>query len=211
MAGGRSRMNRRAAVLGLLLLASMGIGVALRAAGTLVRDPNDTAGLLDVQTVRYLREPGELPRWRVQTFAVWTIPDLWDRGYVSVEFDTRYGPDAEYYALVRSLGTHLEGTLFKARPLKRSDLAIAKVKVRHGSPDGVSVWVPLGKMTFGDARTTFGWWVLTTFTGDRCPASCFDRAPDAGVLELPVPGVSPSPSPTTSTPPPTSFAPPPGD
>ncbi|HEX6844878.1 MAG TPA: hypothetical protein VF235_07175 [Actinomycetota bacterium] len=207
-------MNRRAAVLGLVLLASIGLGVALRAAGTVTPDPNDTPGLFDVETVRFVREPGEFPRWSVRMYGVWTIAEVWDRGYASVEFDTRYGEDADFYVLVRSLGNRLDATLFRVRPHAQNDLAVAKVKVRRGSPDGLSVWVPLRKLDFGASRTTFGWWVLTTFTGDRCPASCFDRVPDDGAVQLPVPGVSPSPSPTTSsssTPPPTSFAPPLGD
>jgi hypothetical protein len=208
MAAERPSVNRRAAVLGLVVLASLAAGIAIRAAGTTVHDANDTRGLLDAKTVRLIRAPGAYPRWSVQTFAAWTIPELWDRGYVSIEFDTRFGAPADFYALVRSVGSRMEARLFRVRPSKPNDLVVAKLKVRRGADDGLSVWVPLRALTFGESRTTFGWWALTMFTGDRCPATCFDRVPDTGVEEAAIPGASPSP--TSSSPPPTSFAPPPG-
>jgi hypothetical protein len=217
MARRERRVTRRAAVLGLCVLASVALGVGLRAATTQVNDPNDTDGLLDVEMVRVVREPGEYPRWSVRTFAVWTLPDVWDRGYVSIEFDTRFGPDPDFYVLIRSLGTRLEGTLFRYRPAKPNDLVVSRVKVGRGRQDAVTVRVPLGKLVYGNARTEFGWWVLTTFTGDRCPASCFDRVPNEGAELIRVPGTSPSPTPTSTssstTPPPTTtgVAPPPGD
>lgn len=203
-------MNRRAAVLGVVLVASLGLGVALRAATTATQDPNDTTGTLDVETVKVIRERGRSPKWLVRTFAVWTIDEMWDRGYVSVELDTRFDEDADFYALVRSLGNRLEATLFRIRPDKQNDLEIATLQVAHESSRTASVWIPLRKVVFGPSRTTFDWWVITTFTSGRCPATCFDRVPDQGGVTMPIPGVSPSPSPTT-TPPPTSFAPPPGD
>ena len=45
--------------------------------------------------------------------------------------------------------------------------------------------------------------VLSSFMGGSCARTCLDTAPDDGMIEQPLPGVTPSPTPPPTTPPPT--------
>jgi hypothetical protein len=158
-------------------------------------DPNDTRGKLDVREVRF-SHPGP-PLWRVLTFPEWRTVDIWDRGYIMIMLDTEAGTPAEYYLLVRSTGASLAGSLWRARNFG-SDTFLGSVPVKRLSPRSISAQVGLFRLTFGEHRMFYRWWVETLFTGDRCRRTCHDRAPNqAGVVQW-RPGMSPTPSPSLS-------------
>ncbi len=146
-----------------------------------VRDPNDTRGLLDVRRVRVIGE--ERPRFTVLTFRRWTTADIYDRGFVLVYLDTFGNERFDYYALLRSVGGAMQGTLFRDRSRKR-DLRVATLNIFRMSKDGVSVRIPLRSMRFGTTRLHYVWSVQTLMSNGRCRRVCFDRAPDSGgILE----------------------------
>jgi hypothetical protein len=178
-----------AAVLGTILTMTLVAG----AHDTDFVDPNDARGKLDVREVR-LRHEGTPPFWSVVTFAEWGVREMWDRGYVMVMLDTQQGDAAEYYLLVRSNGRAMEGTLWRARTFG-PDSRLGAVRVRRLSRRSVSVQVGLFRLTFGEKRDFYRWWVHTTYTSDVCRRTCHDRAPNAGGVVQWRPGRSPSPSP----------------
>jgi hypothetical protein len=139
-------------------------------------DPNDTRGKLDVSRVRLAHQPAP-PIWTIVTFQEWGIREMWDRGYLMVLIDTRMDPAPEHYLLVRSDVFALEGTLWRIRS------------------------VGLRRLAFGPTRPFYRWWVKTIVTGDLCPQTCQDRAPNGGRVLNWRPGMSPTPSPSpTSSP-----------
>jgi hypothetical protein len=177
--------------------------VALAAAATpagarheVVEDPRDTPGRLDVQMVRLRHDEGP-PQWRIVTFARWTIPQIWDLGYLVVELDTRADDAIDFRVVVRSDGRRLEATLYRVR---RDGATKATGTVPAGKAGGraSAVRVPLRKLEVGSNRLVYRWSVATLFTGSTCPKSCLDRVPDVGLAEQPVPGVTPSPTPSPS-------------
>ncbi|MDH4113690.1 MAG: hypothetical protein OEV60_13595 [Actinomycetota bacterium] len=158
-------------------------------------DPNDTKGLLDVRRVRLAHKGGT--EATVIMFASWSPAAIWDRGNVYVFLDTSGADDAEYFVLVRSTGSGLQGSLWRDRRDRR-DVFLRTVKVRRKTGNGVSVAIPIKSLEFGGFRTSYFWWATTTFTGRVCRRTCVDRAPDDGSVEQWRPGMSPSPSPTNS-------------
>lgn len=161
------------------------------------RDPNDTRGPLDVRRVVAGRDL-KRPRWKIVTFDPWRARQIFDRGYVLVFFDTFADKRYDYYALVRSVGPRLRGSLWRDRKVK-SDVFKTALRVRRANRRSVTVRVPLGRMKFPETRVYYYWHVQTLMTNRRCPNVCFDRAPDTdGVLE-PLPVATPSASPTPSS------------
>lgn len=164
-----------------------------------VTDPNDTRGPLDVGRVESFGETQ--PSWKIVTFSSWSRAAIFDTGYVTVLFDTRAGPQPDYYVLVGSLGRRLYADLWRDRASK-PDRRVAGVKVWRADSASVSIKLPLDRMVIGSERTFYGWSVETLFTGERCRRVCFDFAPDEGAVvePLPVPTpavtITPSPSPT---------------
>jgi hypothetical protein len=75
---------------------------------------------------------------------------------------------------------------------------LRNLRVRRKSPDGVSIEFPIKTLEFGRFRESYFWWATTSFTADTCRRTCIDRAPDAGSVEQWRPGMSPSPTNTTS-------------
>jgi hypothetical protein len=130
-------------------------------------------------------------------FRAWTIPQMWDRGYVMVHLDTRFSEAWDYYLLVRSAGTTLQGSLWQVRSFG-PDTFIDNVPVGKPGTRSVSVQVGLWKLEFGPTRRFYRWKVQTLFTGDACPRTCQDRAPNGDPMLQWRPGMSPTPSPTPS-------------
>lgn len=161
-------------------------------------DPNDTRGKLDVRQVRLAHQPLPLV-WTVVTFAEWRSAEMWDRGYIMVLLDTSAGKGAEFYLLVRSVGSVLRGSLWRARSFG-PDSYLGKVPVRRLSPRSASVQVGLSRLRFGAKRSSYRWWVQTVFTGRTCQRTCQDRAPNGGSVLQWRPGMSPSPSPSSPSP-----------
>jgi hypothetical protein len=162
-------------------------------------DPNDTRGKLDVSRVRLAHQPAP-PIWTIVTFQEWGIREMWDRGYLMVLIDTRMDPAPEHYLLVRSDVFALEGTLWLIRSVG-PDSYLGTVPVHRNSRRSVSIQVGLRRLAFGPTRPFYRWWVKTIVTGDLCPQTCQDRAPNGGRVLNWRPGMSPTPSPSpTSSP-----------
>ena len=198
--------GHRAAGLGVLVALVVAIAFALPASANHTRqtDPNDVDGRFDLETVRFDHDTPP-PRWTFVTFAGWTVAQVWDRGYLLVELDTLGDEEADYVAVIRSDGRDLDARLFRLRAAGRQ---VEVDTLATGKDGGRSAWVEvaLRKLTFGRSRTSYFWAALSSFTGNACPHTCLDRVPDEGMVEQPLPGVTPTPTPTpapTPTPSPT--------
>jgi hypothetical protein len=151
-----------------------------------ITDPNDAIGL-DISRVTLSDPDTPPPVWTIQTYRRWTISGIWDKGYFMVELDTIGGAGPEYRALVRSDGRRMLGRLFRIRR-HAADRALGKLRAHKVNARSVAVRVPLSKLTFGSDRTSYKWDVLTSFASKKCPdATCFDRAPDEGSIDQPLP------------------------
>lgn len=175
------------------IAAAIALAVPAFADHTNQPDPNDTSGRLDLRAVRFDHEGP--PRWTFVTFGRWTLAQIWDHGYLLVELDTRGDEAIDHLALVRSDGRHLRATLYRIR----SDGRQAEIGTLPTDKAGArSAWVSvaLRKLSIGRSRTSYFWAALSSYTGDACPRTCFDRAPDAEMVEQPLPGVTPTPTPS---------------
>jgi hypothetical protein len=178
-------------------------GLAGAASRAQVMDPNDTDGVLDVRRIWFEPEVHP-PRWTIVTFAPWMPEQARDQGFVFVYLDTVGSPRPDYYALIRSTGHRISGSLWRDAT-RGPDVRITGLDVRRDSDLTVAVRIPLGGLDVGTFRTTYGWSVVSTFAGRVCRATCIDRVPDVGVFEQPIgtstPTTTPTPTPTpTSTP-----------
>jgi hypothetical protein len=174
------------------------------AAHTNQTDADDTPGVLDVRAVRFTH--GGAPTWHVLTFARWSANEIWDRGYVIVELDTRRDEDIDHLVVVRSDGHDLLATLYRVLRDGRQ-VEMGPLEVDKAGAHGVRVSVPLHQLTIGSDRISYFWSLLTSFTGAGCPRTCLDRVPDEGMVEQLLPGVTPSPTPSpTPTPSPSASA-----
>jgi hypothetical protein len=196
--------RHRAAGLGVLVAFVVAIAFALPASANHTRqtDPNDVDGRFDLETVRFDHDSPP-PRWTFVTFASWTLAQVWDRGYLLVELDTLGDEEPDYVAVIRSDGRDLDARLFRLRADGRQ---VEVDTLATGKDGGRSAWVAvaLRKLTIGGSRTSYFWAALSSFTAADCPLTCLDRVPDEGMVEQPLPGITPTPMPTpTPTPPPT--------
>ena len=189
-------MRGRTAALG-LAVATTALVVALPALGgtTALEDPNDTRGRLDVRSV--LMDDTESPlRWRVATLGRWTVRELWDRGYVMVQLDTKGDARIDRLAVVSSNGHDMTGILNRVRD-DGSLVELGRIRVSKDGGRALTVSITLHRLAIGPHRTSFLWNVITTYLGDACPRTCFDAVPDSEMVEQPLP--EPSPSPTGPT------------
>jgi hypothetical protein len=187
---------RAAALFALAMATVAAIAHVVGAHDTDFLDPNDTRGRLDVKQVRLAHKPGP-PAWTMVTFGEWTVRKIWDRGYLMVFLDTEGRRRAEYYLLVRSTGSELEGSLWRVRAVG-PDSWLRRVPVWRNSRSSASVQVGLSRLTFGPHRTFYRWWVHTTLTSAVCRRTCQDRAPNVGSVRQWRPGMSPAPTETGS-------------
>jgi hypothetical protein len=162
-------------------------------------DANDTNGPLDVRQVEQVHWTPNGPVWTLITFSSWTVDRIWDRGYLIVYLDTIWDGRADYFAMIRSTGDRLVGSLFRDRPDGR-DVFLRTLTVWRGDGFRASVKVPFTALKVDPTRWSYRWYAVTLLTSEICPATCIDRVPDAGVVEQLIPGAT-SPPPTTTTPP----------
>ena len=192
---------RRLLPFALAFLTVAGVTAAAFAGGGATRaqveDPNDTRGMLDVRRVWFEPEAAP-PRWTVVTFSPWTEELTRDRGYVFVYLDTMGDERFDFYALIRSNGRRLSGSLWRD-PKKGSDVRISALDVKRDSDLNVAVRIPLGLLDIGEFRSAYRWIVVSTFTGHVCRATCVDRVPDEGTFEYPIGSPTPTPTPTPTT------------
>jgi hypothetical protein len=198
--------GRRVAPPGAVLAVAVAVAVAVAIAFALPAsanhtsqtDRNDVAGRFDLESVRF--DHDSPPRWTFVTFARWTVPQVWDRGYLLVELDTLGNEEPDFVAVVRSEGRDLDARLFR---LRRDGYQVEVDTLASGKEGGRSAWVEVAprKLTFGRSRTSYFWSALSSFTAPECPHTCVDRVPDEGMVEEILPGVTPSPTPSpTPTP-----------
>jgi len=180
------------------VLASLGVSAIIPAlaARTNLGDANDSPGRLDLQHIRFDQDTGPAT-WMVRTFDSWTVGDTQDSGFVLVILDTLGSPDEDYLVVVRSDGRKLIGLLLRRRADGR-DSEVGRVRVAKSGADGITVTVGMGKLKFGPKRTSYFWWVLSQFTGEACPRTCLDRAPEDRAVQQEVPSPSPTPTPSPS-------------
>lgn len=144
-------------------------------------DPRDTRGPLDIRRVE-LRGTKEA-RFRVATEARWTARRLQDRGYLLVHLDTLGTPRFDHFALVRSPGRGVEGSLWRARRGHDPRL-LRSIPARHTGARTAAVVVPLRSVAL--RRSHFRWRAQTLWSGWPCDRTCFDRAPGRGGVRRPL-------------------------
>ena len=183
-----------AAATALVLALALGPWVSL-ANHVDLNDANDTRGPLDVRGVSV--GPGDAPRWSISTWGRWRAAEIWDTGFFVIKFDTFGDSHHDYYALVRSSGSRLVGSLHRDF-VERRDRELRDLRVARPDRRSVRVKVPYRAMRFSQPGT-YRWVVNSTFTSSRCgKAACLDRAPDEGAIDEPR---EPVPTPTvTATP-----------
>jgi hypothetical protein len=164
-----------------------------------VDDPRDVRGRLDVRQVSFDPRPGT-PVWTIRTFASWRPGEIWDRGFVVVFLDTMGTPKPDFFALIRPLGSRLRATLWRD-PRTGRDYELRSLPVTRSSGDEVTVGIPLTAVRIGPSRASFGWWVATMFTGDRCRRTCVDHVPNQGAITQDLGAPTPSATATTTSPP----------
>ena len=113
---------------------------------------------------------------RIRTFARWSVAFARDKGDFVVSLDTRGDPAPEYEALVRSDGRRMRGLLFR----DGAKYPFRALTVRRSSSRSVLVDVPLRAVSFGPARTSLRWSVVSVWNEGPCAGGCIDRVPDAG-------------------------------
>ena len=185
---------RLGAVVVLLLLTAPGVAASAEVPA-FRSDGNDTNGPLDVR--RVYKDDASPPGWTVTTWSRWTNARIWDAGYVLIFFDTFGTKRFDYYALLRSTGSRMQGLLWHDR-VKQRDRQIAYLRTWRPDRLRVRTKIPLRKMILGARRLNYRWYVSTLYTGKRCPNVCFDRVPDDGAVVQPRVRPSPSPSPPLS-------------
>ena len=166
-------------------------------------DPDDTHGKLDLDQVAFDHEGA--PTWRMDTFSTWTARSIWDRGTFIVQLDTKGDAAADFIAVVRSDGRRLVAALYRLRRDGR-EIEITSLRTDKDGSSAATVTIPLREVWIGTNRTSYFWSVLSSYTGGSCTRTCLDAVPDVGMLEQPLPGVTPSPTPPPTTPPPTPSA-----
>lgn len=186
-------MRARTAALSLAMVTTA-LVLALPAFGgtTSLEDPNDTDGRLDLRSVG-LDDTGVPARWSVSAFRRWTVRELWDRGYVMVQLDTKGDARIDHLAVMSSNGRDLIGTLNRVRDDGRL-VEIGRFRVNKSGGRSAALSIALHRLSIGPHRTSYFWNVVTSYVGDACPRTCFDVVPDAGMVEQPLPEPSPSPT-----------------
>jgi hypothetical protein len=147
---------------------------------------------------------GDVPKWSVFTWGSWRAAEVWDGGFITIKYDTFGDSHYDYYALIRSNGARLLGTLHRDYARKQ-DRKVRNLRVGRPSRASARITVPYGSMRFSEPRV-FRWVVNTTWGDPRCgEATCIDRAPDRGAVDeprgpVPTPTltITPTPEPTES-------------
>ncbi|MBA2311541.1 MAG: hypothetical protein H0V97_01935 [Actinobacteria bacterium] len=145
-----------------------------------VRDANDVDGLLDLRAATVYGAPRI---WNLKTYNSWTPKAIRDKGFLLVYYDTFGDERYDYYALLRSTGNRMQGTLWRDR-VSKSDYRVSFLETWRSDKRSAKVRVPLGRMRFGTNRDSYKWYAQTIITGPSCKRTCFDRAPNRkGVTE----------------------------
>ena len=171
--------KRAVLVAGVIALAHLGPVAQGRPAA--LEDPRDTRGPLDIRRVE-LRGTREA-RFKIAVAARWTSRRIQDRGYLLIHLDTFAMPSFDHFALVRSMGEEVEGSLWRSRR-GHDPRRLRSIPARHPGPRTAAVTVPL--QTVPLRRSHFRWRVQSLWSGWPCDRTCFDRAPDRGGVRRPL-------------------------
>jgi hypothetical protein len=172
---------RVALVLVVLVVAASLSTILARANHQNEKDRNDVQGLLDIRRVETFGR-NKKPGWKIMTFSSMTAKALRDTGFFMVYLDTFGNSRFDYYALVSSKGSKMQGTLWRD-PENKRDRRVGFFRVWRRNQRSVSLEIPLSKLNTGGAkRIDYRWFVKTLFTGDNCRRVCIDRAPNSDAL-----------------------------
>ncbi len=149
-------------------------------------DPNDAAGLMDLQHVAFLHDSGPY-RWIFKTYPEWTTRQIWDRGNVIVQLDTIGDEAIDFLIVLRSDGRSIVADLFRKRA-NGTEFRVRSLDAARAGHRGATVEVRRKHLKLGAHRTSFFWRVITTYVSPKCASTCLDLAPDDGTMveqELP--------------------------
>lgn len=149
-----------------------------------VQDANDVDGLLDLRAVAVYGAPRI---WNLKTYNSWAPKGIRDRGFLLVHYDTFGDQRYDYYALLRSAGNRMQGTLWRDR-VSKPDYRVSFLQTWRSDKRSVKTSVPLGRMRFGTNRDSYKWYAQTLITGPSCKHTCFDRAPNRRGVTEPIGG-----------------------
>ena len=155
------------------------------------RDRRDVRGPLDIRGAHVSED--RKPRWTTFTYAKWRARNIFDRGYFVIQFDTVGDPHFDYFAMIRSDGYRLQGTLHRDYR-KRDDEHVVGLAVWRPGRGSLKVKIPIGRMRGGSDRF-YRWKLRSLWTGSTCQDVCIDKVPNDGAIVEPV-GAGPSPTPT---------------
>ena len=175
-------MKARVALVLVVLVVAASLSTMLaRANHQNVKDGNDVQGMLDIRRVETFGR-NKKPGWKIMTISSMTAKELRDTGFFMVYLDTFGDSRFDYYALVSSKGSKMQGTLWRD-PANKRDRRVGYFSVWRRNQGSVSLEIPLSKLnTGGSKRIDYRWFVKTLFTGDNCRRVCIDRAPNSGAL-----------------------------
>lgn len=172
-------MSKAALLAGVIALFLLGPAAHGRPA--VLKDPRDARGPLDIRRVE-LRGTEEA-RFKIATETRWTSRRIQDRGYLLVHLDTFGRRRFDHFALVRSAGRGVEGSLWRSS--RRHDpRRLRSIPARHSGARTAAVLVPLRTVTL--RRSHFRWRVQSLWSGWPCERTCFDRAPGRGGVRRPL-------------------------
>lgn len=148
-----------------------------------LKDPPDARGPLDIRRIE-LRGTDDV-RFKTTTETGWTARRVHDRGFFLVHLDTLGTPHFDHFALVRSVGRTLEGSLWRDSRTRDPRL-LRFVPARHPTRRTASVLVPLRAMRVRSSY--FRWAVQSLWSGWPCGRTCLDSAPRRGGVIRPLGG-----------------------
>ncbi len=157
------------------------LGPAALARPAELTDPRDTRGPLDIRRVE-LRGTKEA-HFKVTTGTRWTARRMQDRGFFLIHLDTFGTPRFDHFALVRSDGRRVQGSLWRSRR-GHDARRLRGIPGRHSGARTATVVVPLRAVTL--RRSHFRWRAQTLWGGWPCDRTCFDRAPRRGGVLRPL-------------------------
>jgi hypothetical protein len=172
----------------LMIVLVLALAAPASATHTNLDDPNDVAGLMDLEHVVFRHDAGPY-RWVFKTYPAWTIRQIWDRGTFVIQLDTIGDEAIDFFVVLRSDGRSMVADLFRKRA-NGTELHVRSLDAARAGGHGATVEVRRTHLRYGAHRTSFFWRTITTYVSPKCSSTCLDLAPDDGSMieqELPPP------------------------